>query len=82
LSDEMRVEIDVDTCTGHGRCYELAPNVFTDDERGYGQVAADVLHPDHVKEARAAMANCPERAIRLRRLTPPQPICADGVRRP
>ena len=22
-------------CVGHGRCYELAPDVFGDDERGH-----------------------------------------------
>ena len=28
----MRVVIDTERCTGHGRCYSLAPAVFTDDD--------------------------------------------------
>ena len=32
----MKVRIDPDKCQGHGRCYDLAPEVFTDDEEGYG----------------------------------------------
>jgi ferredoxin len=66
VSREKRVEIDPDLCTGHGRCYELAPNVFTEDERGYGQVRILTLSGDLLVEARRAAGNCPERAIRLR----------------
>ena len=29
----MRVRVDAKLCTGHGRCYEIAPDTFTDDER-------------------------------------------------
>ncbi len=61
----MRIEIDDDRCTGHGRCYSLAPDLFDCDERGYGTV----LHPEVPggleEQARAAVANCPERAITL-----------------
>lgn len=65
MTTVLRVEIDVGACTGHGRCYELAPHVFRDDERGYGQVLAPVVEPEHAKEARRAEQNCPECAIRL-----------------
>ena len=27
-----RVTVDADRCTGHGRCYTLAPDVFDADE--------------------------------------------------
>jgi ferredoxin len=27
-----RVSVDADRCTGHGRCYTLAPDVFDADE--------------------------------------------------
>ena len=62
----MRVEIELEVCTGHGRCYELAPNVFTDDDRGYGQVLNPVVAPEFVGEARSAAGACPERAVLLR----------------
>ena len=31
----MRVRVDPDRCVGHGRCYVLAPEVFSEDERGH-----------------------------------------------
>jgi len=66
----MRVEIDCNACTGHGRCYELAPNVFAEDDRGYGQVISSVILPEHMREVRSAMLNCPEQAIRLTKNVP------------
>jgi len=66
----MRVEIDVDACTGHGRCYMVAPSVFAADDSGFGVVVVgDRLGPDELAEARAAEANCPERAVRLTEAT-------------
>ncbi|GAA0818893.1 ferredoxin [Streptosporangium amethystogenes subsp. fukuiense] len=60
----MRVQINSEKCQGHGRCYDLAPTLFTEDEEGYGQVIADGAVPqgdEHV--AHLAVSNCPERAI-------------------
>jgi ferredoxin len=62
----VKVQIDPVLCQGHGRCYDLAPGLFGDDDEGYGQVLGDGLVPpgqDH--EAHLAVANCPERAITL-----------------
>ena len=62
----MKVHIDSDRCQGHGRCYDLVPGLFGDDDEGYGKVLGDgVVAPDHEHEARLAVANCPERAIDL-----------------
>jgi ferredoxin len=62
----MRVVIETDVCTGHGRCYMVAPSVFAADDSGFGVVVVDgPLDPGQVAEARSAMANCPERAIRM-----------------
>jgi len=62
----MKVRIDSDVCQGHGRCYDLAPDLFGDDEEGFGQVLGDgVIPPDREREARVAVANCPERAIEV-----------------
>ena len=61
----MRLRIDPDRCTGHGRCYEVAPALFTDDEQGYGQVRGDAVEPALVEAANLAVASCPERAITL-----------------
>ncbi|WP_102141965.1 ferredoxin [Mycobacterium hubeiense] len=60
----MKVTIDAAKCMGHGMCYSLAPNVFTDDDHGYGQVVADgEVSPLDVEAARNGAANCPEAAI-------------------
>jgi len=62
----VKVQIDPGRCQGHGRCYDLAPGLFGDDEEGYGQVLGDgVVPPGRADEARRAVANCPERAIGL-----------------
>ncbi|GAA1278913.1 ferredoxin [Sphaerisporangium rubeum] len=62
----MKVRIDPKRCQGHGRCYELAPELFGDDEEGYGKVIGDGAVPDgEERTARLAVANCPERAIEI-----------------
>jgi ferredoxin len=62
----MRVVIDAERCTGHGRCYELAATVFTDNEDGYGQVRDEgTVSAGAEKAARMAVAACPERAISI-----------------
>ncbi|WP_188189852.1 ferredoxin [Nonomuraea sp. SYSU D8015] len=62
----MKVRIDPERCQGHGRCYDLAPGLFDEDDEGYGQVAGDGSVPqDEERAARLAVANCPERAIEL-----------------
>jgi ferredoxin len=60
----MKVRIDSERCQGHGRCYDLAPDLFGEDEEGYGTVLGDGTVPaGREQEARRAAANCPERAI-------------------
>ena len=62
----MRVEIDAEACTGHGRCYMVAPSVFASDDSGFGVVVVDgPLEVAQLTEARSAESNCPERAVRL-----------------
>ena len=57
-----RLRIDESLCTGNGRCYALFPELFTDDDRGYGQLAGDGRVSDDALAQRAILA-CPERAI-------------------
>lgn len=62
----MKLLIDPGRCQGHGRCYDLAPDLFGDDDEGFGKVlGSGVVPPDKEQEARLAVANCPERAIDL-----------------
>ncbi len=62
----VKLRIDSERCQGHGRCYDLVPELFGEDDEGYGTVrGTGVVPPDKVQEARRAVANCPERAIDL-----------------
>lgn len=61
----MKLRIDTDACTGHGRCYALAPDLFDADEYGHGVVRREDVPDDMVDHAGVAVANCPERAISL-----------------
>lgn len=62
----MKVTIDAGRCQGHGRCYDLVPDLFTDDDEGYGTVVGGgVVPPERRGDARRAASNCPERAIVL-----------------
>jgi ferredoxin len=62
----MRLLIDRDRCQGHGRCYDLAPDLFGEDEDGYGVVLGDGrVPPGRQEDARLAEANCPEAAVEL-----------------
>jgi ferredoxin len=62
----VKLRIDSERCQGHGRCYDLVPELFGEDDEGYGTVlGTGVVPPDKVQEARRAVANCPEHAIDL-----------------
>lgn len=59
----MKVRVDASLCVGHGRCYEIAPEVFGDDERGHCVLLAADVPPEQEDATRRAEANCPEQAI-------------------
>ncbi len=62
----MRVSVDTGACTGHGRCYSLAPAVFSADDEGYAVLLVDgELSGEMGEAARLAALNCPERAITI-----------------
>jgi ferredoxin len=61
----MKVRVDELLCTGHGRCYAVAPDVFDADDRGYGLVKVNEVSGPLLEQARLAQQNCPERAVIL-----------------
>jgi ferredoxin len=61
----MKVVVDRSRCTGHGRCYLLAPEIFTPDEQGLAVVVVAEPTEEQQRFALLAEANCPERAITL-----------------
>jgi ferredoxin len=66
----MRVHIDADRCEGHGRCYATAPELFEPDDLGNSRgVGTGTVPIDLERQARVAVANCPERAITIEETT-------------
>jgi ferredoxin len=62
----VKISIDPSRCQGHGRCYDLAPALFGEDDEGYGTVLGDgTVPPGREQDARLSAANCPERAITI-----------------
>ena len=60
----MKIRVIADKCTGHARCYGLAPELFSVDDYGLSSVIGDGTVPPELEDkARLAIANCPEYAI-------------------
>jgi ferredoxin len=59
----LKVTVDLEVCTGHGRCYVLGPDVFAADDFGHCVVLHEEVGDDLAPQARAGADNCPERAI-------------------
>ena len=61
----LKVFLDVEACTGHGRCYSLAPAVFSPDDLGHCEILL-AEPPEELREStRRAVATCPEGALRI-----------------
>ncbi len=61
----MKVRVDKGTCVGHGRCYEVAPEVFGEDERGHCLIVREEVPKELAEQARYGADNCPEKAISI-----------------
>lgn len=61
----MKVTIDAELCTGHGRCWTHAPDVYTLDDDGYNAERGATIDvpPGQEEAARLGARMCPERAI-------------------
>lgn len=63
----MRIYVDESLCSGHGRCYSLAPDVFSADDDGFSSQRGQEFEvaPANEASARAGAAACPEGAIKI-----------------
>ena len=71
MADQPRykLEIDLNKCVGHGRCYDVASVLFApDDDEGRAKVLVADISADKVELARLAVDSCPEEAITLRKV--------------
>jgi ferredoxin len=59
----VKVRVDPALCTGHGRCYALAPDVFSADEFGHCELLVEDVEGALAQQARTGAENCPEQAI-------------------
>jgi ferredoxin len=64
-SGSVKIVLDSDRCTGHGRCYSLAPELFDCDDEGHSVVIASEVPAGLESQARLAVENCPETCISL-----------------
>lgn len=61
----MRIKLDTDLCTGHGRCYALGAPFYESDDDGYCAEPPELVPPDLEDAARRGVLNCPERALSI-----------------
>ncbi|MGZ4207583.1 MAG: ferredoxin [Actinomycetota bacterium] len=60
----MRLRVNPITCTAHGLCAELLPEMITLDEWGYPILNGKPVPPELVAHARQAVTACPTLALR------------------
>lgn len=63
----MRLIVDADKCSGHGRCYSVAPDLLEADDEGFVTARGSALdvRPTLIPDARRAAESCPEEAISI-----------------
>ena len=61
----MKLRVDLERCTGHGRCYALATDVFAPDDFGHCELLVVEVDESLLDQARAGVENCPEQALSL-----------------
>ena len=62
----MKLHVDSALCQAFGLCKEEAPDLFELDDFGYSQPSGSgEVGPDQRAAADAAIAACPQKAIRL-----------------
>ncbi|MFJ7071732.1 ferredoxin [Streptomyces sp. NPDC098781] len=61
----MKLLLDSTRCQGYGLCQEPAPHLIDLDEWGYAQLRSAEVPPGGEEAAEAAVAACPNSALRL-----------------
>lgn len=57
------IQIDRDACVGHGRCFDLHPDMFGADDEGMPVLIAESFAVERHGAAIEAVRECPERAL-------------------
>jgi ferredoxin len=63
----MKITVDAAVCSGQGRCYVVAPDMFSPDDEGFCAERGETLEVPGGQErlAKLAVDSCPEGAISL-----------------
>ena len=61
----MRVILDKAACSGHARCYAIAPQVYDLDDEGFNSVDEADVPAELESVARDGAEACPEHAIAI-----------------
>ncbi len=61
----MRVEVDLDKCTGHGICESIAEDVFEVQDDGTVRIEGDEQPESDRDRMQRAVTQCPAAALRL-----------------
>ncbi len=61
----MRVEVDLDKCTGHGICESIAEDVFEVEDDGIVRINGDERPETDRARMQQAVTQCPAAALRL-----------------
>lgn len=61
----MRVEVDLDKCTGHGICESIAEDVFEVQDDGTVHIEGDEQPEADRDRMQQAVTQCPAAALRL-----------------
>jgi ferredoxin len=61
----VKITVDAGLCTGHGRCYTVAPDLLDYDDEGFVSIKGQTMEvpPGQEGAARDAALSCPEGAI-------------------
>ncbi|MCW2628941.1 ferredoxin [Mycobacterium sp.] len=74
----LKLTVDPARCAGHGQCYAVAPELFTDDTEGFGvPVRATISQADRELALRAQRC-CPEDAISVEDAPSDLPMLGGG----
>jgi ferredoxin len=63
----MKVHVDSAKCSGHGRCWALAPTVYEPDDDGFNEARDSIIDVPAGEEsaALAGLRGCPEGALAI-----------------
>lgn len=61
----MRIEVDLDKCTGHGICESIAEDVFEVTDDGVVEIHGSERPESDRERMQQAVTQCPAAALRL-----------------